>query len=270
MPLHPPPTALIPERLLAYGIAGASAGKSEIWSNLRYWYEVTNTPGHFYIISTEPEMAEAVAQGHLDGTPGNNFFSNATIGTATDYESLCKVSEDFKARATESFIETGEKRDWIITDNIGDPQTWARDVFFKANMGMSYREFINSGRKMKEVQPSDWGQMKGMYQEWLVSNIIEFPGHRMATAHAKEIRTDGAWGDKNPLILKTFGPYGFKPVGDDNLGSAFRTILLCERYGKIDWRYTTVDDNKRMMLERELVQDFVTTYLFQCAGWVVD
>lgn len=270
MPLRPPTTALIPERILGFGISGASAGKSEIWANLRYWYEMTNTPGHFYIISTESEMAEAVAQGHLDGSPGNNFFSNATIGTATNYDTLCKVSAEFRALAQTSYEDTGLKQDWIITDNIGDPQVWARDVWFLANMGMSYREFINSGHKMKEVQPSDWGHMRGLYQEWIVPNIIEFPGHRMATAHAEQIRTEGSWAEKNPEITRTFGPYGFKPKGDINLGSVFRTILLCERYGKTDWRYTTVDDNKRTMLERELVQDFVSSYLLPVAGWIVD
>ncbi len=53
MPLRPSPTARTREMLLLYGKYGS--GKSFSWATMRKWWELTSTPGHFHIISTEPE-----------------------------------------------------------------------------------------------------------------------------------------------------------------------------------------------------------------------
>lgn len=256
--LQPAPGKLTKEMILAFG--PYSGGKTNNWATWRRWYEVTDTPGKFYIISTELEMAHRTAEAYMDGTPGNNFFSNAEITEVHDYESLITVSEKYREAATEDDI--------IVVDSVGHCLTWARDVWFSQNLDMTWKQFQASGRKISEVKPENWTQMSSLYKDWLIPNILRFPGHRYVCAQSDVVSTSGSWAD-SPAIQKMYGRIGAKPVGDKELGYAFHTVLFCTQRGADDWRMTTVDDPGRQYLVDEQVGDFVTSYLMNVAGWVL-
>lgn len=259
MPLQAPPTNLIKDSFLVFGVQ--SAGKTRSWATIRKWYELTGASGHFYIISTEAGHAERTAQAYLDGTLGNNFFSNASITTVTDYDTLVAESEKIR--------KDGTGDDWIIIDSIGWPQQWARDRWFRDNHnGMTWRQFQNAGHTVQEVKSHEWGQMTDLYRDWLVPNILEFPGYRLATAHLKEIRTEGLFAEKNRNIISNFGPHGVQPDGDKDLLYGFNSIFLMKR-ARDGWRITTVDDPEREYLEDAPITDFVQDVLMDVAGWQV-
>lgn len=266
MPLQPPvwQDDDWTESILLYGANGS--GKSRAWAAIRKWYEVTNTPGHFHIIDTESGMAKRTRAGYLNGELGNNFDSNATIYPVEDYDSLLDTSIKINENAT------GD--DWIIVDSIGWGHLWARDKWLKGSKNVTWREFLDAGRSMKEVQPHQWSEPRGLYRDWLVPYVLQFPGHRLVVAHAKEIRmptgdpAKDKWAEKKRQILETFGRYGVKPEGDDDLMYGFQVIMLTVR-GRDTWTYTTVDDNEREFLDHQPVTDFVTSYLMPVADWVV-
>lgn len=270
MPLQQAPHKLTKEGILTFGVN--SAGKTRSWATIRKWAELTATPAHFHIISTEHEMVLRTVEGYLDGTPGHNFFTNATIAgydhdnrlwtpdAPSDYDTLLAATAKIHAAAGPN--------DWVVIDSIGLVQTWSRDVWFGAEKGMSYRDFVGSGRKMKEVKPADWDTMAGLYRDWYFPYIWNFPGHRFACARMVEIRTEGDWAEKDRNILKMFGPHGVKPDGEKNLGFDWHSVLLCSR-ARDGWNISTVDDPERTYLNDEKISDFVQDYLMGVAGWQV-
>lgn len=269
MPLLPPGYYTEPESILTFGVN--SAGKTRGWAAIRKWFEITQSPGHFHVLSTEYRHAMRTRQAYLDGTPGNNFDSNATIYETTDYDSLMEASELVRKAGLATSIDTPEgprSPDWVIIDSVGHPKIWARDKWFGINKGMTWREFLDSGRGVKEVKPNEWGQMAGLYRDWIIPNIYTFPGNKYATAHLKEIRTEGLYAEKNRDILRMFGPHGVKPDGDDDLGHSFNTVLLLNR-ARDGWQITTVDDPEREYLTEAPVVDMVMSYLQPVAGWSI-
>lgn len=256
-----------PESFLVFGVN--SAGKTKGWATIRKWYEITQTPGHFHVISPEYRHAMRTRQAYLNGELGNNFDSNATIYEVTNYETLLEVSEKVKKAGLASAVDTPygpRSPDYAIVDSIGYAKTWARDVWFLANRGMTYSEFVRSGKKMSEIKPADWIDMNGIYRDWINPNILMFPGHKYATAHMKEISTEGSWAEKKKDILRMFGPHGVKPDGDDDLGHAFNSVFLMNR-ARDSWRITTVDDPEREYLDDAPLNDFVLDILCGVAGW---
>lgn len=269
MPLRPAAHKLTKEAILTFGVN--SAGKTRSWTTIRKWYEITETEGHFYVLATETDQVLRTAEGYLDGTPGNNFFSNLTI---SGYDSANNVwtpetptTYDTLVAATQKILADAQPGDWVIVDSIGLAQTWARDVWFGAEKGMSYRDFVGSGRKMKEVKPADWDTMAGLYKDWYAP-IRDSYLHKFAVARMAEIRPEGEWADKDKNILRMFGPHGVKPDGEKNLGFDWQSVLLCNR-ARDGWRISTVDDPEREYLDDKPIADFVTDYLMPVAGWSV-
>lgn len=243
--------------MLLYGKYGS--GKSYAWAQLRRWYEMTGTPGHFHIISTEPESADRTAEGFLDGTLGNNFDSNATIYNVTDFDTLMDASKKVG--------ENAGLGDWIIVDSITNPNEWSRDVFCQTRFGFSFSQFKAAGKTMNEIGPTGWNEIKMLYNSWFVPYVVNFPGHRLACAREEEIRTEYL-PDKGE-VKGTFGPVGFKPSGRKELAFDFHSILWMAAPRLDEYVITSVDDPSRDKLRRTECPDFVTTYLMGPAGWSV-
>lgn len=257
------------ESILAVGPPGS--GKSRIWAAMRSWYELTGTEGHFHILETEVGMAMRTSMGYRSGEPGKNFDQNATIWPVNDYDSLLDASKKILDLSLADTVDT-PFGPWtphtLVVDSIGFAHTWSRDKWFMGNKQVTWQEFMASGRGVQEVKHHQWGEMTGHYRDWLVPYVLQYPGNRIATAHMAEIRTEGSWAEKNKNILSLWGPYGVKPVGDNDLAYGFQAVLLCTRE-RSGWAYTTVDDNEREFLDRTPVVDFVSSYLMPVAGWQV-
>lgn len=267
--LKPPESALTGEVILSYGMFGA--GKSEDWATIAEMYRQTDTPGHFHVLSTEWGRAHAVAEGY-----GPTFFDNCTILECEDFEQLDKASKAAKGAATASFEEHGERRDWIVVDSIGNVRDWARNIWFQRNYEIDYRDWLNTGKSVKEVPSHGWGEMNSIYRTWFAGQILRFPGHAYATAQADTVNMEGSWADA-PNIRETYGRHGIKPLGDKEMTFAFMTVLAKRGQPAATPEFTisTVKDKKgREYLNRELVAPlplgFVMTYLVNVAGWRMD
>jgi hypothetical protein len=258
MPLLPPENALTREAVLLYGEFGT--GKSLAWATIAEMYRITETPGHFYIISTEWERALQIAEAY-DG-----FFDNATVEEVEDFEGLLAVSQKIKAMGT--------KDDWVVIDSIGNAQTWARDEWFTANMGgRTYREWMADGGSAKDIGPAGWITMSNRYKSWINPNIVRFPGHKFACAQADRVVTEGTFADKG-AVKALYERAGWKPAGEKELGYAFRSVLLTSKPTADTHELTTIKDSPgRGYLKHEAVAPlplgFVGTYLQNQAGWRV-
>lgn len=254
MPLQQSPLALTKEGILGFGAFGS--GKSHAWATIRKWYEMTETPGRFYIISTEWEMAHRVAEGYLDGGPGNNFFSNAEIHEAHDFASLYDIAVKIRQQADE--------HSWVIVDSIGNAWNWVQDEHTIQLYGKSASEYRAEGGKK-----FDWQRVNERYRSFLLPNILRWPGHRYLCAQADKVSTEGDWAD--PLeVQRKYRPFGgYKPVGQKELAYQLHSILYFSKAGKDDYRLSSVDDPSRVKLEDAKVEDFVTSYLLGPAGWVL-
>jgi hypothetical protein len=251
--LRPGSHQITKERVLAYGPYGS--GKSNGWASIRKWYEMTETPGHFHIISTEWEMAHRTAEGYLDGTPGNNFFSNATIHEAWDYETL--VVENEKVRGVLG------PDDWAVADSIGNYWLWTQDHYCQQNFGKDFKEFMAEGGKVREI---NWQVVNAMYRKLVLPLIVRNPAHFYACAQADPVQTEGSWADSKE-VREMFGRFGAKPVGQKQLGYQFHTVLLMKPAGPGEWTFTTVDDPSREKVVSAPMMDFVMSYLCPIAGW---
>ncbi len=259
--LQPPEHARAREAILTFGVYGS--GKSEGWAAIGETYRMTDTPGHFHVLSTEWERALQIAEGCQ-----TDFYANSTIHEVTDYESLMAASEAIRKVNAESDNPLG---DWIIIDSIGTTLQWTRDVWFQNEMKMTFREFMGSGKKLTEVGPAGWIQMDTMYKDWILPHVLRFPGHSYACAQADTVNMEGAWADKG-AIKDLFGRIGLKPVGEKNNPYLFGSILLTLNPSKGEYCLTTVKDRKgREYLTREplamLPLGFAQTYLVGVAGW---
>lgn len=254
--LKPSDRALTREGILAYGAMGS--GKSNGWATLRKWYELTETPGQFHIISTEWEMASRTAEGYLDGTPGNNFFSNATITEAWDYDSLVEVTADVAKNAV--------KGDWIVIDSISNYWQWVQDNYAEKHFGVDTMAEARAERPNLEV---NWQKVNADYRKMVLPIITRHPAHLYVCAQADTVSTDGKWKDSKE-VAEMFGRYGMKPVGQKQLGYQFHTVLLMKQPAKDEWTVTTVDDPSREKLVNAPLNDFVMSYLLPVAGWTLE
>ena len=254
MPLQPSPLALTKEGILTYGSFGS--GKTHAWASIRRWYELTDTPGRFFIISTEHEMAHRTAEGYLDGTPGNNFFSNAEIHETVDFASLLDVAQKCREQATD--------QDWIVVDSIGNAWNWVQDEQTIAQFGKTASEYRADGGKRM-----DWQKTNERYRSFLLPNVLRWPGHKFLCAQADKVSTEGDWAD--PIeIQRKYRPFNSqKPIGQKELPFQCHSVLFFSHPAKDDYRISTVDDPSREKLDDKPVADFVTSYLCGPAGWSV-
>ena len=247
--------ALTQERILTFGEMGS--GKSNGWANIRKWYEMTDTPGHFYIVSTEWAMAHRTAEGYLDGTPGNNFFSNASIVEAWDYESLVAAHDEVATKAG--------AEDWIVIDSVTNHWQWVQDAYAMRHFGgVTMQEHRAEGGRGE----MNWQKVNSDYRNLVLPIFTRHPAHVYACAQGDTVKSDGIWKDSKE-VQQMFGRFGIKPVGQKQLGYQFHTVLLMKHPSKDEWTFTTVDDPSREKKTGEIISEFTMSYLLQVAGWQV-
>lgn len=257
--LVPPANALTKDAVLIFG--GMGAMKTTAWCHIRKWYEITNTPGHFYVLCTELESVMRCAEEYTDGTPGNNFFSNCTVEEVHDYDSLVGLSKKFH--------ESGTPNDWLVCDSLSDPQEWSRDTYFTPTLGMTWSEFARSGRPMLDIKPQGWGQMRAAYQDWFNTYFLRWPGPRFATARSKRLDTSSPWsGNESGKAKRTeYGHVGYFPVGYDQIGYPFHTVIYAAQTGPTTRQLTTAKDRAREYQADREVKDFVMDWLLPVSHW---
>ena len=256
MPLSPPPEMRTREAILAYGEFGS--GKSLGWATIADVYRMTETPGHFHIISTEWQRALQIAEAYP------NFDKNCTIYEVEDFEGLLATSKDIKAVATSD--------DWFVVDSLGNAQLWVRNEWFDSNMGnRTYREWMGDGGTAKEIGPAGWVTMTNRYRSWSGPYVERFPGHKYACAQAARTSTEGTFADKG-LVKALYERVGWKPEAEKESGYLFRTVLLASKPTADTHELTTIKDSPgrdylKHVAVAPLPLGIVQSYLIDVAKW---
>lgn len=257
--LTPPEHAMTREAMFIFGALGSA--KSTIWDTIAHLYRLTGTPGHFHIISTEPERAYVIVEPHKD------WRENITVyEPERNYESLLEVSQSVHA--------VGTKEDWIVVDSIGSGQDWIRNNWFEANKSKTWKQFQADGGDPKSLEAHNWTQMNEMYKAWMLEYVMGFGGHRIAIAQGEnlhEVTNSGKDWDKGH-VRDTYGRIGKKPVGYKFDDFYFHSVFYASSPASQEYALRTVKDKPgRQYLTGERVAElpmgFVQSYLLNVAGW---
>lgn len=260
MPLLPPPHIKTKEAFFIYG--QMASGKSTIWDSIAEAYRKTQTPGRFYVISTEPERAHVITERHLDGADNVVIFEPER--TFEGLRSTCEM--------VHSLVDKETGQDWLIVDSLGACQEWVRDAWFEQpeHFGMKWKTFQEQGHSIREVQPHQWQQINSAYRAWIVEYVLGFPGHRIVVAQADTL-AEGTWDQGE--VRDTFGHVGWKPVCQKRDWYYFHSMWFANRTrdNKLTLR-TLKDKPGRRWVDDEPVADlsvggFALSYLRGVAGW---
>src|SRR5437667_6995166 len=80
------PTSAAPELILTYGPNGG--GKTHTWATVADWYRRTETPGTFYVISTERNAVARLSDAYPD-------FSNVVWRDILGWQQLVGLSDEY-------------------------------------------------------------------------------------------------------------------------------------------------------------------------------
>lgn len=256
--IQPPSHLRAPESFMIFGKTGT--GKSTIWDSIAATYRRTETPGRFYVISTEPERAFVTVENHPD------WEDNITIlEPAPNYAGLIASSE--------IALSAGKREDWIIVDSAPACLEWVRDAWFERpeNFGKGWRSFQAEGHNIKEVAAHQWQNMNAVYRDWVNRYVFNFPGNRMLIEQADSI-PEGPWG--NPY-RDTYGHIGYRPMGFKLDDYYVHTNLFASRTRTGEYTLKTIKDRVGRPYMDELpmaaleMGGFALTYLQGIAGWTV-
>lgn len=251
------------ERVLVYG--RSNSGKSSCWLSIATWAADTGTDFHIYVGDTDNAWD---AMGYED------IQKTVYAEHVRDYRDAIQW-----ARKTRDSVKGN---DWVVFDMASKAWPWAQEHYFSTYVGdddlllgdvyLKDQKAMNKeddGESMGGAHGSNWGVIY-KYYNGLINMVLNMPCHVLFVAGAKEIRPD-----TNPAIINQYKGVGFYPAGPPNeneLAHNFHTVLFCAETPR-SWIYTTIKErgpiNKptRKTLKGTEVTDFVTTYLFQVAGW---
>ena len=247
----PNPRSRAKERILAYGYMGS--GKTYGWTEIASMYQQTDTPGTFYVVSTEFQSAERALEPYPD-------LENVVIIEALSWDELHSASAAYREAAT------GD--DWLVIDSIAAAWQWVQDDHTQERWGKDHARYF--GELERGKSEINWQVVNDEYRQFMLPNVIRFPGHVYACTPADELRE--VTGNKDPedaRIRRVFGRFGLKPVGQKDLAYQLHSILLFEQPRHGTFELTTVDDHARKALNHDPIINFPFSYLMGVAGWSV-
>lgn len=256
--LKPREGARAKERILAYG--SMNSGKTFAWTTWAHLYRITETPGHFYVISTEWQAADRALEYYDDDV------SNITIVEALNWEELTE--------RTVKFREVAGEDDVLVFDSIGNAWSFVQDDYCEMRWGVGGKEYFGNLGKTEDSD-INWQIVNARYQGWMNPNVLRFPGHVYATSPAEELRqpTKSGKETESKEARQLYGRYAMKPTGQKRLGYMLHSVLLMASPSKGEYTITSVDDHARTLLHNEVVAapplGFVATYLQGVAGWTL-
>lgn len=254
MPFSPPPGRRAKERILGYGYMGS--GKTFGWTETAAFYRSTDTPGTFYVISTEFQAAERALEPYPDS-------SNVTIFEALDWDELVTLTAEVHALATED--------DWLVVDSIGNAWQFVQDDYVEKALGTRAKRYLGELEKSKRMGESEivWQVVNDDYRQWFMPHVLRFPGHLYAASQGAPLAQIGRDGKdrESRESRELYGRVGVKPEGQKHLGYNLHTVLMFDSPRKDAFDITTVDDHTRKPLDHEPAVNFPVTYLMGVAGW---
>lgn len=244
-----------PERILLYGGPGSS--KTTSWLDIAKIYQLTNTPGKFYVLDTDSTTARMIQSSY-------SHLSNLIVRTAFDWPEYRQYTTEFYKAVTPI--------DWIIIDQASSAwttvQRYFTDEVFHQDMGDYFlkmrKAMAEDAKQLKTFQGwTDWNVINAMYLSWIQPLTLRQKCHMLATAIADPVNE--AQDEKASQQL--FSRFGFKPGGQKHLAYQFHTVLLLSYDPMRRWTMQTPKDRERQMLQGESNGSFVRDYLMKIAGW---
>lgn len=260
MPLHP--TSPSRERILSVG--GYGSGKSNNWIRIAQWCKTTGSDAKFYNLNTDFSIER-----DLEGWDSSNVEARSVV----DYEELVNTGNSYKKKA--------KRDDWLILDLASDIIGMCQDQVARIESGgkdMSEWALTATKQDMAGDYGSTWGKINGIYQNFMVKNVLAWPGHVYACCQGKEFMRDkngGIIGSVDSETKELFGKFNVKPEGK-NLPRYFHSVLVMQKAKEKDWRLNTIRERVpqgvpgRPALSNLQVKDFVLDYLIPVAGWEVE
>lgn len=270
MSLHP--TSARRERLLIFGPEGA--GKSRTRCSLAAWLRRTGSPSRMYVLDSDM-ASEAMADGFED------FYTNTDVYDSYEWH-------EFKDGLAKSQSDSDPTRhDWLVVDTADRAWQAVQDWYQEEVVERDVEQWVIDHARMLENASSEkeralarqhplsgewgmnWFYVNNLYQKWFMP-VIRWRGHVMLIAHEKKLVREGDRADDRELQM-LYAKVGMRPEGQKGLSLPMHTILRLtdsvDPRGKHDRRITTVKDRERRELVNEPIEDFVTTYLMDVAGW---
>lgn len=244
-----------PERILLYGGPGSS--KTTSWFDIAKMYQLTGTPGTFYVLDTDATTSRMYQSTYT-------HLTNLVLNTAFDWPEYRRYLSEYYSKA--------QPNDWIIVDQISSAwstvQRYFTNEIFHQDMGdyfLAARKAMSAGDKKLETFQgwTDWTVINAMYHDWLQPILLRPRCHVLATAIADPVaeKTD------EKASLQLFGGFGYKPGGQKHLGYQFHSVLLLSYDPRFKWTMQTPKDRERAIMQGTPNRSFTRDYLMSVAGW---
>jgi hypothetical protein len=271
-----PPTkrdgSSVRERFLAYGPPGSA--KTTGLLRIAKWYQDTETPGTFYVISTD------LAYEAMLMDPEYESLENLVV-----YDVDPSNMQEFEDAGKE-IKQKGRLTDWFSVDLVGDAWKASQDEYAnistKGKIGDVGSLWRSSGSITDyPISGWEWGMPNARYRYLLNNCVRSFRGHVYCVSGQKELlQTSGSGKTKeNELVKQTFNHIGMKPdTKADEEAYRFHTIMHFSggRYGKFKLATAKEKFKYRRLMGKEMsngswsgeeYEDLFMDYFVKVAQW---
>lgn len=254
-----------PERILVFGGEGVGKTKGAI--------DILNaTEAKGWWIDTERAFGRVKDSGRIQGeVEAYDIRKLARASGRTDWEETIDAVREVSMKMGPD--------DWMIVDIAGKTWPWAQTFFSQGVYGKSSEAYLMAARAAAASAGKKSGNFDGLHDwptitrihEEFYDEVLLAQGHVYLTASAKKIRDDLPNSEEVETI---YGPVGFQPVGQGQLGHNCHTIAFMGRNMAGEWIFTTVKDREpRVGVSRVKwgssaePGDFAREYLKKHGGW---
>lgn len=255
------------ERILIVGFSGG--GKSTCWLQIAEMLHKTKSESKMYVIDTD-RVWEAM------GPPDEHLDSIVKVYPAETYPQMKDAVKKIRAVA--------KPDDFLVFDMIDTLWSEAQNYFFDEAFTTDFEEFMVTSRKTGEGIGGDYGvnwQAINKLYAGVNDQLKRFPGHMIACTPGDTVKEanakTGKGGEHDPNIVREFGRFKVKPVGQKKLRHDYHTILLAQDTPS-GYTLTTLKERMpagvvegvagwRANLVGAKTGDFALTYMVKVAGW---
>lgn len=246
------------ERILVYG--GAGTGKSSVTCNIARYMPDDVT---MHVLDLDYSMAyeRLLAMEYLD------VWDRGTV----QVHAVDAVWEDFEAKFKELIDTADPTKDWITVDPATVTwqmvQAWWSKTVHGENIADHMAELRKSAADLKEynammANDMTWPAINKQYQEKFYRMIHKWRGHIILVCEPDTIRKDADADERS-----TYGYVGYKPQGQKTLPHVAATNIFFDHPDRAKWRFTTVKDRGRKLVEKQPITEFAQDYLVEIGGW---
>lgn len=260
------------ERFLAYG--PPESAKTTGFLRIARWYQETETPGTFYVISTD------LSYEALTMDPDYSDLENLKV-----YDVDPSNMQEF-VDAGKEIKKKGKLSDWFSVDLMGDAWKASQDEYANViskgkldSVGSLWRASGNTSDY--PVTGWDWGMPNARYRYLLNNCVRSFKGHVYCISGQKALLETSASGktSESELTKQTFSHVGMKvDTKADDESYRFHSIMHFSGNRARGFKLLTAKERpkyRRLMGEQmsngqwkgEKYEDLFMDYFVKVAGW---